>query len=471
MSAWNRTVVGSCLLIGSIVGCGGDDSGDSTSTDAATLTPTATDASTTTAAATTTVAPTTTPTTEGAMTADDATAVAAGIVNAYNTGDLSFVDTAMGDDGTWVSIQGQQIAGSEATAFLEPLLAGIDRTDILGNALQVADGWAFPLREFRGTSTIDYAIVVGNNAAGGTRVEELWTIPPPSVGAASCVASTHGMQHASFMVDDTEEQFRIYVPAAASGTVLPTVIDWHASGDDEDVQANVTGYEDLAEYEGFIVVHPRHSTPAYDSTPLWQTDIGAMEADDLAYANALIDELETNWCADPARIYSTGYSLGSLFTARLVCGLSDRIAAAVSVGGVFHTDDCTPGRAVPYAAFHGTADPVLPYDASVKAIYGGDAAFLAQKPRAEFEEFVAAAGCSTTSVDTQPSPSVIRHAYRCDDGTDRLFYEIVGGGHTWPGSTTSEEQYAGLELGPVTDEIIATTTSWDFLRHFHLNNA
>jgi polyhydroxybutyrate depolymerase len=408
---------------------------------------------------------------DGSMTADEATAIAVRIVDAFDTGDLSFIDSAMGDDGTWVGIQGNQIEGRGASAYLRPLLTGIDRTDILGNATEVADGWAFPLREFRGASQLDYGIVIGNNADGGTRVQEVWSIPPPAHALPSRATPTPGVHRATFTVNGVDEQLRIFVPSSAAGTVLPTVINWHASGDDEAAEANVTGYEDLAAAEGFIVVHPRRSTPAYDSTAAWRTDIDAMEAADLDFVDALLDELVGSWCADPARIYSTGYSLGSLFTSRLVCERSDRIAAAVSVAGVFHTDDCDPDRAVPYAAFHGTADPVLPYDDPDMAIYGGDQEFLAQQPRAEFEEFVGAAGCSSPPVDTQPSPSVIRHAYRCGDGTDRLFYEITGGGHTWPGSTTSNEQYAGLTIGPVTDEIDATAASWDFLRHFHLDDA
>lgn len=77
-------------------------------------------------------------------------------------------------------------------------------------------------------------------------------------------------------------------------------------------------------------------------------------------------------------MYSTGYSLGSLFTARLVCG-------------------------------------------SVQAKFGGDPHFLAQVPRDEFAEFAAAAGCEPTSIDTLLGTEVIRHDYvGCDDGTLRV---------------------------------------------------
>ena len=161
--------------------------------------------------------------------------------------------------------------------------------------------------------------------------------------------------------------------------------------------------------------------------------------------------------------------MGALFTARLVCGLADRVAAAVSVAGIFHADDCTPDRAVPYMAFHGTADPVLPYDASVDARFGGDPAFLAQVPRDEFAEFASAAGCEPTSVDTPLGSEVIRHDYfGCDDGTLRTFYEIVGGGHTWPGSSGEATRWAAMGIGATIAQIDATEVRWEFLKHHHL---
>ena len=249
---------------------------------------------------------------------------------------------------------------------------------------------------------------------------------------------------------------RVFVPSAGIGALLPTVLDWHASGETADREALVTGYEAVAEREGFIVVHPAHTTPGYDNSDSWQTDSASLEADDVIYANALIDELVANWCADPARVYSTGFSLGALFTSRLVCVLSDRLAGAAAIAGVFHTDDCKPSRAVPFVAFHGTGDPVLPYDDTVEAVFGGDPAFLAQKPFDEFQQFAVDAGCAAASIDTQLSDEVVQHNFTgCADGVDRTFYEIVGGGHAWPGSTTAE-------IGYTTDQINATEVSWAY---------
>ena len=109
----------------------------------------------------------------------------------------------------------------------------------------------------------------------------------------------------------------------------------------------------------------------------------------------------------------------------LLRALSDRLAGAASIAGVFHTDDCKPSRAVPFIAFHGTSHPVLPYDATVTARFGGDPSSPAQKPFDEFQQFAVDAGCTTPSAVTQLSEEVVQHDFTgCTDSIDRTFYEI-----------------------------------------------
>ena len=285
---------------------------------------------------------------------------------------------------------------------------------------------------------------------------------------SGCAVVTPG-EHDVVVPGPISTRVRVFVPSTADGRLLPTVIDWHASGEDDSKQALVSGYEDVAEREGFIVAHPGRSTPSYGDSDSWQTDSSALEEEDITYANALIDELVANWCTDPVRVYSTGFSLGALFTTRLVCGLSDRLAGAASIDGVFHTDDCKPSRAVPYIAFHGTSDPVFPYDGTVAPRFGGDPAFLAQKPLDEFQQFAVDAGCTTPSTDAQLSEEVVQHNFTgCTDGIDRTFYEIVGGGHTWPGSTATSAEYEALDIGHTTEQINATEVSWAYFKPLSL---
>jgi len=156
----------------------------------------------------------------------------------------------------------------------------------------------------------------------------------------------------------------------------------------------------------------------------------------------LIDELVASWCADARRVYSTGMSDGGFFSSILVCEMADRIAAATSIAGVMRTPGCSPSRVVPYYAFHGTADPVEPFDPDFAA----------------FEEFAADAGCGP-AVESRLSAEVVSVNYA---DCPLKFFRIEGGGHAWPGSPVADAQPGWL--GHTTSDIDATRISWDLFR-------
>jgi polyhydroxybutyrate depolymerase len=248
------------------------------------------------------------------------------------------------------------------------------------------------------------------------------------------------------------------------------VIDWHGLGSNGPQQAMYSGYEDVAEAEGFIVVHPTGVADEAGGPNSWQLfPAPDRERDDLAFAGALIDELVANWCVDPTRVYSTGMSNGGFFTARLICEMSDRIAAAVSVAGTYHPDGCAPGREVPYIAIHGTDDDVVPYAGGESTLMTEDSpeelrVFFSQVIPNEFAEFAADAGCDAAT-DTDVGEDVIRHEYTgCDGDGPLIFFEVQGGGHTWPSSPMAAVTVA--LLGYTTTDIDATRDGWAFMSQF-----
>lgn len=305
------------------------------------------------------------------------------------------------------------------------------------------------------------------------------TTPPETqstdAAAAPCGPVASGLTEYELTAGGVTHPVRVFVPSKFSGARLPTVLDWHGLGSNGPQQATLTGYEELAEQEGFVVVHPTGVANAGDTGNSWQVIQGSGGGrDDLAFADALIDEVIANWCADADRIYSTGMSNGGYFTARLVCERADRIAAAVSVAGLFHPPSCSPSRPVPYIAFHGTADTVVPYDGSGESVLAPPGApdivreFLSQVIPEEFAEFAADAGCDVATTDTPVGQEVIRHDYTgCDAGTSMAFFEVTGGGHTWPGSPIGD--LLTSLLGLTTDDVDATVDGWAFMSRFTLD--
>ncbi len=265
---------------------------------------------------------------------------------------------------------------------------------------------------------------------------------------------------------------RIYVPSGFEpGQPTPVVLNFHGLGSTGIQQVALTDYEALAKSEGFIVVHPTGlDIPGRGASwELDQTDIPGR--DDLAYANDLIDLMIADYCGDTNRIYSTGMSNGGFFTSRLVCELADRLAAASSIAGVSHFDDCNPSRAVPFLAFHGTSDKVVPFLGGTSSLgdgVAGDSTFFDQVMPEEFAEFADDAGCSLEPEVKTISNEVTSFDYGdCGLDTPMRFYEITGGGHTWPGSPIGPLLTAFL--GKTTDDINATTLSWQFFSEHTLN--
>lgn len=287
---------------------------------------------------------------------------------------------------------------------------------------------------------------------------------PDTTAAAPCRSVRAGLHEIVLTAGGADHPVRILVPGSFDGEPLPVVIDWHGLGADGDAQASLSGYEALAEREGFVSVHPTGVGDETDARSSWQLRTTDDEAprDDLAFAGALIDELVAGWCADASRVYSTGMSNGGFFTARLICELGDRLAAAVSVAGLWHPDSCPPDISVPYLAFHGTADQFVPFDGSGDSVLvGGDgpplpAEFFTSVIPDEFAEFAAASGCAAATVDTALAPDMVRHDYtECRDGAELAFVEVVGGGHTWPGAD-----------GVPPSALDATVDGWAFMSRF-----
>ena len=301
---------------------------------------------------------------------------------------------------------------------------------------------------------------------------------PNAIEAASgsCASVPTGVSEFVLDAGGGEHDVRVYVPTTFDGTSdIPLVINFHGFGSNGQQQATVTGYEDLAEEEGFIVVHPTGIPASGDSRNSWEVaDLDAPGKDDLAFANELLDFLIANYCVDENRVYATGMSGGGLFTSRLVCDMSDRIAAASSVAALAYSDSCDPARPVPFMAIHGTEDGTVPFDGDLTDTRFEDEEFartLFSEPIPEqFAEFAEAMGCAPEAERVQQSTDIYATTYTgCDNEVPLVFYEVVDGGHAWPSSPMAER--LSDWQGYITFEIDATADSWAFFEQHTLDDS
>jgi len=147
----------------------------------------------------------------------------------------------------------------------------------------------------------------------------------------------------------------------------------------------------------------------------------------------------------------------------LSCTLSSRIAAigAVSAAESLPFSWCPDTTPVPMIAFHGTADPIVPYN-------GGDVR-IAPKIFPSVRTWVASWArrnrCDPRPVDSAITPHVSRAEYTgCADNATVELYTMEGSGHEWPGGFPLPE----FIVGPRSHGVDATKLIWTFFREHPL---
>lgn len=192
---------------------------------------------------------------------------------------------------------------------------------------------------------------------------------------------------------------------------------------------------------------------------------GRRTSNDLAFFNAMLDQLDTEYSVDDNRVFATGFSDGGFMDFQLGCNLANRIAAIAPVGAEMaksQEEFCKNWtfRPVALLMINGTEDPVLPYRGRSTApatISAPDTA----------KDWAKTAGCSKSAQRTTLPPRAsgglqtnVDSYGDCTQGAEVLLYSIVDGGHFWPGG---EQPYVPAnKIGRSSDDLEANEVIWKF---------
>jgi len=292
--------------------------------------------------------------------------------------------------------------------------------------------------------------------------------------ASSGVGAGSGTRTVPFQAGGDAGSYLLAVPSpVAADRPLPVVFDLHGYGETAKLQDSITDLSQFGMDHGFITVTPQvdHAIPYWDFAP---------GSADLAFLGALIDDVEATRCVDEHRVYVAGYSNGAFMTSSLICRDADRITAVATVGGIQAPAGCRPGRPVPAIAFHGTADPFVPYQGGVgsaamnlPAPSGtgtlgpliGTPALVGISPLTapiptEEARWAARNGCLSTPMTSTAAAGVTLVKYRCPADATVELYREDGEGHVWPGSPFMTS--ITTVVGPTTFAINADHLLWAF---------
>lgn len=246
----------------------------------------------------------------------------------------------------------------------------------------------------------------------------------------------------SFEIGNAVREYILYVPDGASDS-QPLVICMHGLGSDAEQQSTMSGFNDIADQEGFIAVYPQ-GLENESGEASW--DINGET--DVEFISALIDTIDSEYGVDPERVYASGMSMGGYMSYKLACSLTNRIAAIGSVAGVSLTYNCSPSEPIPVLQIHGMQDDVVSYDNVSSTI----------------EFWVEHNNCPETPEVTDPYPEgdsestyYKEHYGPGDENTEVILITGREDGHTWPGMSF---------LGSDPESVVASEEIWEFFsRH------
>lgn len=262
------------------------------------------------------------------------------------------------------------------------------------------------------------------------------------------------------------------LPARYTGRApMPVVVDLHGYGVSAADMLKITKLGTYGNRDGFITITPQVAR----RLPYWTT---GFKSKDIAFLRGVITRVESTLCVDQNRLFVTGYSNGAVMASVLACVDAGRVAAIAPVSGIANPAGCKPSRPVPVVAFHGTADPLLPYTGGLSAeayklplpagakgnisrLLGSNVPQSTKGPSIPKTTAAWAArdGCAATSTTRAFAKNVALISYACPNGATVSLYRIRGGGHTWPGSVLDSKTDT---LGATTMAISADKIIWSF---------
>ena len=277
----------------------------------------------------------------------------------------------------------------------------------------------------------------------------------------------HPGENHSINVGGLQRSYVVHVPKHGGKTSpMPVVLALHGATMNGPMMAWFTDLNHKADEAGFIAVYPNGTGKR--SSFFWNGGKCCGSAvkenvDDVAFIDALLDDLMQKYGVDERRVYATGMSNGGIMVYRLAAELADRIAAIAPVAGSVATEIGDLKRPVSVLHFHGTKDEFLPFEGGKgpKSITGTH--FLSIEKSVGL--WVKANGCDEhpkTEIlsGNEDELTVTRTTYGPGkDGAQVVLVVIEGGGHTWPGKKSPAKI-----LGKSALNISANNLIWEFFQ-------
>ncbi len=251
---------------------------------------------------------------------------------------------------------------------------------------------------------------------------------------------------------EDERTYHVYLPPSYDGsTPTPVVFVFH--GSEGNPEFMIRKFQPGLDDYGWIGVFPQGlARPGVESGGTWN---GAHccgwahnnGSDDIAFFEAMYDEVINDQNVDAARVYVAGNGSGAIFAHTLAAALTERFAALADYGGTIGgqygetgSELLPPTPASPLSALiiHGELDEVILYDGGVSPENAPDK--KQRDPRIDISAartaafWAAAAGCDPQPVRPETMRGkVLADSYEnCTAGIEVVLVTLTEGLHAFP---------------------------------------
>lgn len=281
---------------------------------------------------------------------------------------------------------------------------------------------------------------------------------------------SHLIIHAQFMTfehDGIDREYIYYQPTTLNDN-MPLVFAMHGYTGDANGMRNYTEMNQIADNYGFAVCYPRGT---FDSggNRFWNVGYAFHQSEtvnDIGFLTELAEYLQLTHNLNPDYTFATGFSNGAEMCYMLACQEYDTFKAVAPVAGMIMQhilNDCDDSPPIPLFEIHGSQDSVTPVSGDPNNNDGWGA-----YPSIPFtvNYFVEKNQCTSSNSQTLPNTDTSDGSfinseknYNGINDNEVWYYEVVGGGHDWPGAWGNMDINASEEIWSFFQNYIDSTLS------------
>ncbi len=277
---------------------------------------------------------------------------------------------------------------------------------------------------------------------------------------------------ANFRTGAFDRFYNIHIPAGfQEQRPVPLVVVVHGAFDTAEGMARYSGFSDLADKEGFIVLYPegigllgylQHWNAGHCCGKAAQDDI-----DDVGFVSFAIEATRERFVV--SRVFMVGFSNGGMFVHRFAAEKSHVLDGAAVLAGSIGSrvgDDQSPWQIplpenpVTMLLIHGSADKDVPAAGGLSDRGGEPRVYQSLAASADF--WRNANECSDESIiKTDRNGAVTETLWEvCKSGNSVATYVLAGWDHVWPGPFFTAE----LDNAHPLKDYDAASVIWSFFK-------